>query len=673
VAEFGLSLFDQHAALLRASAISPEVARARGYVSVDTATRLEQAGFGPTQRRVPGLLIPVRGVDGSIVSHEYRPDQPRITNSGRTLKYEKPAGSVNRLDVPPAVSARTLADPSMPLWLTEGARKVDAAVTAGLCCIGLSGVYGWRATDKETGGKVALPDFESIAWNGREVVLAFDSDVTTKPQVAEALRRLARFLEGRGARVRVCVLPDMADGKTGLDDFLAAGHRADDLAALVVDKIETGSDDIRVSSASLEPAESRSLAQVVATFREWLWLDDLVPLYATLGAYAANTLDGDPCWLILVGGSGRGKTEIAQALAGLPGVRLAAVLTEAALLSGTSKKERAANASGGLLREIGERGTLVLKDFTSILSMNRDTRAALLAALREIFDGRWSRHVGTDGGQTLSWQGKLAVIACSTTAIDRAHAVTATMGERFLLCRLPAVDTDDIAAHALAQAGRESEMRAALIDAVRGLFATGLPYAPRARIQDELKRLVRVARLVALSRSPIERDHQGELDLVLDPEAPTRLAKQLERLWAGLDTIGHPDGWQVVVRVGLDSIPKLRRAVMAQLTEGEWRTTTEIATAVRHPTRTTRRALEELTAHHVCERDAGGEGHADRWRLAEWAAQTLDALTVPEMSERAEGPDRTDESDLRTAFTNPITKLTDISGTVPMVTPKPSH
>jgi hypothetical protein len=354
-----------------------------------------------------------------------------------------------------------------------------------------------------------------------------------------------------------------------------------------------------------------------------------------------------------------------QSLAGLPGVRLAAVLTEAALLSGTSKKERAANASGGLLREIGERGTLVLKDFTSILSMNRDTRAALLAALREIFDGRWSRHVGTDGGQTLTWHGKLAVVACCTTAIDRAHAVTATMGERFLLCRLPPDDNDDLAARALAQAGHEHEMRAALTDAVRGLFANGLPHEPRVRTRDELKRLVRLSRLVALSRSPVERDHQGELDLVLDAEAPTRLAKQLERLWAGLDTIGHPDGWQVVVRVGLDSIPKLRRAVMLQLVADEWRTTTTIAAGVRHPTRTTRRALEELTAHNVCEREAGGEGHADKWRLAEWAAQTLNAFSVPEMSEGGEGPDRTDESDLRTLFTNPIAKLTDISGTVP--------
>ena len=37
--------------------------------------------------------------------------------------------------------------------------------------------------------------------------------------------------------------------------------------------------------------------------------------------------------------------------------------------------------------------------------MNRDTRAEVLAALREVYDGRWSRNVGTDGGRTLDWTG----------------------------------------------------------------------------------------------------------------------------------------------------------------------------------------------------------------------------------------------------------------------------
>jgi hypothetical protein len=42
--------------------------------------------------------------------------------------------------------------------------------------------------------------------------------------------------------------------------------------------------------------------------------------------------------------------------------------------------------------------------------MSRELRASLLAALREIYDGAWTRHLGTDGGRKISWSGKLAFL-----------------------------------------------------------------------------------------------------------------------------------------------------------------------------------------------------------------------------------------------------------------------
>jgi Protein of unknown function (DUF3631)/Domain of unknown function (DUF3854) len=227
---FGLGLLEQHQELLRASVISSEVARSRGYASVTEKTRLEAVGFSPVQRQVPGLLIPIHGVTGEVVGHEYRPDTPRVTDAGRVLKYEKPTGSSNRLDVPPAVLP-VLGDPRVPLWVTEGARKVDAAVTAGIACVGLAGVWGWRCTN-ENGGKVALPDFHSVALNDRELVVCFDSDVMTKPEVRKAIESLRQFLFSRGASTSVCVLPGDAD-KVGLDDFLANGGTREELEARI--------------------------------------------------------------------------------------------------------------------------------------------------------------------------------------------------------------------------------------------------------------------------------------------------------------------------------------------------------------------------------------------------------------------------------------------------------
>jgi hypothetical protein len=226
---FDPALLPQHAALLVASAISPEVAAARGYRSVTKKAVLKRYGFGETQRRVPGLLIPVCNAWGEMMLHQLRPDEPRAKD-GKALKYETPRGARMALDVPPAARDH-LDDPSWPLFITEGARKADAAVSQGLCCVSVCGVWGWRGTNGK-GGTVALPDWELVALNRRQVYLVFDSDVTVKPQVQQALARLRSFLQARGAEVLVCLLPSGAGGcKTGLDDFFAAGHTVDDLLA----------------------------------------------------------------------------------------------------------------------------------------------------------------------------------------------------------------------------------------------------------------------------------------------------------------------------------------------------------------------------------------------------------------------------------------------------------
>ena len=218
-APYGLHMFPQHAALLKASAIMPEVARARGYVSVDTKRRLEPCGFARYQRRTPGLLLPLHRADTSVWGYQYRPDIARKTKAGTVIKYETPAGQRNGIDVPPAAAA-ALADPSVPLLVTEGTRKADSAVSAGLACVALPGVWGWRGGNAK-GGKLAVADWHDIALNGRRVVLAFDSDVTRKRQVQAALGELAGYLRTKGARVEYLHLPDLGDGKTGLDDYLA--------------------------------------------------------------------------------------------------------------------------------------------------------------------------------------------------------------------------------------------------------------------------------------------------------------------------------------------------------------------------------------------------------------------------------------------------------------------
>lgn len=203
-------LIDAHRRQLAASAIVPQIITERGYYSAEHSDYLPPA-FADNQRR-PGLVIPVRDTTGNVVAWQLKADNPRHDKNGKPIKYETAAGGRSCLDVP-ARSRPLLDNPMVPLWIAEGAKKVDSGLSHGLrCIIGLQGVYGWRGTN-EQGGKTALPDWEAIALNGRDVILAFDSDVMVKDSVRGALERLAAFLQQRHARVRYLLLPHLSEGK----------------------------------------------------------------------------------------------------------------------------------------------------------------------------------------------------------------------------------------------------------------------------------------------------------------------------------------------------------------------------------------------------------------------------------------------------------------------------
>jgi hypothetical protein len=174
-----------------------------------------------------------------------------------------------------------------------------------------------------------------------------------------------------------------------------------------------------------------------------------------------------------------------------------------------------------------------------VLSMHRDARASVLAALREVYDGSWDRHVGVDGGKTLHWDGKLGLVAGVTTAVDSHHAVMDSLGSRFAFYRVDVDSRDKQGIAALKHRSHARDMRQELCDAVTGFFQRFELPDGDTLTDDDRERLVTLADLVTMARSPVERDRVSRnTDLIPDPEAPARFALMLAALLEGLRVIG---------------------------------------------------------------------------------------------------------------------------------------
>lgn len=166
-------LTNAHYQHLKASAISDDIIKERQYRSFASGKELALADIGyddlwskPTLKQIlPGLLLPVYPV-GEPPSHcVIKPDAPRVFSNGRSPKYEHPQKTPLVLDILPRYRS-LLSDTTIPLWITEGAKKADALASAldmAVVPASINGVYGWSA-----GG--ILQDFDVLALRGRPLL-----------------------------------------------------------------------------------------------------------------------------------------------------------------------------------------------------------------------------------------------------------------------------------------------------------------------------------------------------------------------------------------------------------------------------------------------------------------------------------------------------------------------
>jgi len=224
-----LRLLPDHRADLERSGLNEKTITLWGVYSIEADQQwvLVQLGFG--HLKPPALALPVLPPDRTepdLNDVILKPDRPRLDVRGHAAKYEVRPRSRNRIHAPLTIREK-LSDTSIPVVITEGPKKAEKAAQEGICAIALAGVWNWR--DRVGESSFPISDFEFFPLAGRRVLLCFDSDAVSNPQVYQAERDLATFLKKRfGARVRIKRLPPGPHGvKVGLDDFLLT-HTAEE-------------------------------------------------------------------------------------------------------------------------------------------------------------------------------------------------------------------------------------------------------------------------------------------------------------------------------------------------------------------------------------------------------------------------------------------------------------
>lgn len=353
--------------------------------------------------------------------------------------------------------------------------------------------------------------------------------------------------------------------------------------------------------------------------------DDGMARIALASIVATRLKLGDPVWLIIIGPSSSGKSQILRplALTDTKFIHRVDDLTENTFLSGAVVKKGSPSVS--LLQRIGALGIIVISDFTVIFSKNNESRASILSQFRMIYDGEMVKYSGTKS-EPIKWKGALGVLAGSTPSIYTHFEEVADMGERFIYYRMKQYDEERATRVSMARTVYGKE----LDDKLSALYLEYLKESVQKAMNEQVpalssevdERIIAIAMFAAKLRTPTHYDRFSKsIDKIPVSEFPMRVALQLRAIAQGLSVLSYNDTgkFEVCERdiahiewCAYSLANEERRAVLrilAQQAYGAMTSTQKVADTIGLSTDIARMNLQHLTAIGVCERTGNGNEH----------------------------------------------------------------
>lgn len=376
-------------------------------------------------------------------------------------------------------------------------------------------------------------------------------------------------------------------------------------------------------------------ADVVRVFKKWLFLDSTDAIELMLSVVLSQYMDGPPIWLFLVSPPGGAKTETLTSLAKVPNVYMTSSLTPHALISGANWK---GDQDPSLIPQLNGK-IMVIKDFTSILSMRDVEKDEIFGILRDAYDGRCGKVFGT--GVRRDYKSKFTVLAAVTPRIYDLSQQHHSLGERFLKVtigdNLVHMSERDIIRRAIENVDRDTDMKFELQDVVQAYLHRQMEKITRNKLpamkEETLNRIIDLGRFGARLRGTVSHD-QYRPDIITSrpsAEVGTRLGVQLSKLGRSLALVGgrshvNEDDMRLLRRTMLDTISQRTEDVVRILhlkcpTRDDTLSAQDLSLITRYPVATVSRLLQDLDVLGVVDRV--GTRYKHNWTLSDYIRKCI--------------------------------------------------
>lgn len=277
--------------------------------------------------------------------------------------------------------------------------------------------------------------------------------------------------------------------------------------------------------------EKYTLKDVYNIYEKYFNIEDKKRIDVVLAVALSRKLPGIPLWLIVVGPSGDMKSVQLNSFKS-EDVFILHNLTSKSLVNGYKDKEEHPDLAPELDKKL-----VIIPDMAQILKLPPNEKAELWGQLRDLYDGLAGKVSGM--GARSRYEGlHITLLAGSTPSIDGQILVHQDLGTRELIYRTNGnVDKDKSMLQCFENEEFEAKISSELSKITQG-FIDNTQIERNELDEESIQELMRISTYITYMRATAEIDsYSNELRNLVYPEEPTRIAKQMKRMYICLKSL----------------------------------------------------------------------------------------------------------------------------------------